>query len=103
MPLTGKFNFRKTLFGGALTLEVEEEVKALLGGKLKKRWRRATLMDLAQPEMRPLIDMRFQPQVVARTPLRPAAAPPASADTLPKNVAALPPGASVGSPHRVTH
>jgi hypothetical protein len=102
MALTGKFNFRKALFG-ALILEVEDEVKALFGDKLKKRWRRATLMDLAEPEMRALMDLRLQPQFVARTPLRPAAGAPASADPLREGVTVLRPGASEGSPHRVTH
>jgi hypothetical protein len=72
MALTGRFNFRRSWFG-KLTLEVEEEVKPLFGGEgkpLKRRWRRASLIDLAQPEMRPLIDLRFQPQFMARTPLR---------------------------------
>jgi hypothetical protein len=74
MALTGRFNFRRSWFG-KLMLEVEEEVKPLFGGEgkpLKRRWRRATLIDLAQPEMRPLIDLRFQPQFMARTAPRPA-------------------------------
>jgi hypothetical protein len=72
MALTGRFNFRRSWFG-KLMLEVEEEVKPFFGGEgkpLKRRWRRATLLDLAQPEMRALIDLRFQPQFMTRTPLR---------------------------------
>ena len=65
MALTGKFRFRKTLWG-KIVLQFEEEVKPFWGrhkpGPLKPRWRDATLMDLAAPEVRPLIDMRFRPQ-----------------------------------------
>jgi hypothetical protein len=49
-------------------------VKPLFGSDkkpMKRRWRRATLLDLAQPEMRALIDLRFQPQFLARTGPRP--------------------------------
>ena len=73
MALTGRFNFRRSLFG-RLVLEVEEETKPLFGSDkkpVKHRWRRATLIDLAQPEMRALIDLRFQPQFMARTSPRP--------------------------------
>ena len=68
MALTGKIDFRKT-WSGSLLLLVEEDVKALFSRKLKRRWRRATLMDLAQPELRLLIDMRSQPQLSWRTSL----------------------------------
>ena len=63
MPLTGKFKFRKS-FWGRIVLQLEEEVKPFWAkpGALKRRWRDATLMDLAAPELRPLIDMRFRPQ-----------------------------------------
>jgi hypothetical protein len=65
VPLTGKFSFRKALWG-RIVLQVEEEVKPLWRrsnnpSPLKRRWRDATLMDLAAPEMRPLIDLRFKP------------------------------------------
>jgi hypothetical protein len=73
MSLTGRFNFRKT-WRGYLHLEVEEEVASRWGGE-KRRWRRATLIDLAQPEMRALIDLRSKPQFMART------APPSGVDT----------------------
>jgi hypothetical protein len=66
MGLTGKFDLRKT-FWGKVVLQVEEEVKPLwrrsVPGPAKKRWRDATLMDLAAPEMRTLIDMRFKPHL----------------------------------------
>jgi hypothetical protein len=70
MGLTGKYQFRKSLWG-KIVLRVEEEVKPLWSksGALKQRWRDATLMDLAAPEMRPLIDMRFKPHLWARTSL----------------------------------
>ncbi len=64
MGLTGKYQFRKTLWG-KVVLQVEEEVKPRWSkpGALKRRWRDATQMDLAAPEMRPLIDMRFKPHL----------------------------------------
>jgi hypothetical protein len=65
MALTGKFRFRKTLWG-KIVLQIEEEVKPFWSRSkpeaLKQCWRDATLMDLAAPEVRPLIDMRFRPQ-----------------------------------------
>jgi hypothetical protein len=73
VALTGRFNFRRSWLG-KLVLEVEEETKPLFRGDkkpVKHRWRRATLIDLAQPEMRALIDLRFQPQFMARTSSRP--------------------------------
>jgi hypothetical protein len=70
MGLTGKYQFRKSLWG-RIVLQVEEEVKPLWSktGGLKQRWRDATLMDLTAPEMRPLIDMRYKPHLWARTSL----------------------------------
>ena len=104
MALTGRFNFRRSWFG-KLMLEVEDEVKPLFGGegKLKRRWRRASLIDLAQPEMRPLIDLRFQPQFMARTPLR-AIEPSSSvarADERPPEVATL--RRAEAAPQRISH
>jgi len=65
MALTGKFRFRKPLWG-KIVLQIEEELKPFWRrskpGPLTPRWRDATLMDLAAPEVRPLIDMRFRPQ-----------------------------------------
>ena len=74
MPLTGKFKFRKTLWGKTV-LQLEEEVKPFWSksGAPKRRWRDATLMDLAAPEMRPLIDMRFRPHLRALGGLAPEA------------------------------
>ena len=61
MGLTGKFKFRKKLWG-KIVLQVEEEVKPFWSkaGALKRRWRDAALMDLASPEMRDLIDLQFK-------------------------------------------
>src|SRR3954452_17015457 len=68
MGLTGKFRFRKTLWG-KIVLQIEEEVKPFWSklGALKPRLRDATLMDLAAPEMRSLSDMRFKPHLWARS------------------------------------
>ncbi len=105
MALTGRFNFRRSWFG-KLMLEVEEEVKPIFGGEgkpLKRRWRRATLLDLAQPEMRPLVDLRFQPQFMARTPLRVVETPQAAsrADELHPQVTPL--HRLEATPQRVSH
>jgi hypothetical protein len=68
MGLTGKFKFRKKLWG-KIVLRVEEEVKPFWSksGALKRRWRNATLMDRAAPEMRHLIDLRFRPHLRSQT------------------------------------
>jgi hypothetical protein len=54
MALTGKFKFRKTLWG-RIVLQVEEGVKPFWRrskpGPLKRRWRDTTLMDLTVPEI----------------------------------------------------
>jgi hypothetical protein len=77
MGLTGKFKFRKKLWG-KLVLQVEEEVKPFWSRSkpevLKRRWRDASLMDLAAPEMRHLIDMRFKPYLYARSGAAPEGA-----------------------------
>jgi hypothetical protein len=77
MALTGKIDFRKSWFG-TLILQVEEEVKPFFSRKKKRRWRRATLMDLAQPEMRILIDMRSEVPIIPRLPLARLSTPSAS-------------------------
>ncbi len=68
MALTGRFTFRRTLTG-KIVLQLEEEVKALWPMSRKspytKRWRNATLMDLAAPELRPLMDLRYKPNFMA--------------------------------------
>ena len=104
MGLTGKFRFRKTLWG-RIVLQIEEEVKAFWSkpGALKPRWRDATLMDLAAPEMRPLIDMRLKPHLWARSSLGLEAA---SVSHEPDEVQAkmeTQASASKGNVHRIAH
>lgn len=69
MALTGRFTFRRS-FGGKIVLQVEEEVRTVWPWSkrtpLKKRWRDASLMDLAAPELRALIDLRHKPQFMAQ-------------------------------------
>jgi hypothetical protein len=65
MALTGRFNLRRT-FTGRMVLVVEEEVKTFwshLSGnaKMRRRWRDAKVLDLAAPELRNLVDLRFRP------------------------------------------
>ena len=66
MPLTGRFTFRRTLWG-KIVLQVEEEVRPIWRFWRKDarrlRWRDATLMDLTQVELRPLMDLRFRPRL----------------------------------------
>lgn len=66
MALTGRFNLRKT-FTGRIVLQVEEEVQSFWGRmtgrpKLHRRWRDANVLDLAAPELRSLVDLRFRPR-----------------------------------------
>jgi hypothetical protein len=75
--LTGRFDFRKT-FSGKLVLLLEEDVKVLWSPfrkrSTRRRWRQARVMDLASPELRPLIDLRAKPNYLAPS-LRLAAPP----------------------------
>ena len=68
MGLTGRFDFRRK-WTGKIVLRVEEEVPAIWSRsgehKVKRRWRDATLMDLATPELRSLMDLRMRPQYMA--------------------------------------
>jgi hypothetical protein len=68
MPLTGRFTFRRSL-GGKIILQIEEEVRTMWPASrrkaFKRRWRDASLMDLAAPELRALIDLRYKPQFMA--------------------------------------
>ena len=73
MPLTGRFDFRKT-FSGKLVL-ILEDVRALSPlrkGSTRRRWRKATVMDLAATELRPMMDHRSKPNY--HVPLRQVAA-----------------------------
>jgi hypothetical protein len=69
MALTGRFTFRRS-FWGKILLVVEEEVRTVWPMSrrtpFRKRWRPATLMDLAAPELRALIDLRYKPQFMAQ-------------------------------------
>ena len=64
MPLTGRFNLRRSM-GGKIVLQVEEEVRRLWPFSRKqltnRRCRDATIMDLAQPELRSLMHLRYKP------------------------------------------
>ncbi len=68
MSLTGRFTFRRTWMG-RIVLQVEEEVKgwSLTKETRRRRWRDANMVDLAQPEMRALIDLRHRPQFMPQT------------------------------------
>jgi hypothetical protein len=61
MPLTGRFGFRKSLFG-KIVLQVEEDAPQpwplSLSGRYRRRWRDARYLDLVQPEIRGLINLR---------------------------------------------
>src|SRR4051812_36488686 len=84
VALTGRFCFRKT-FTGKCVLQLEEDVRAWWPRKrMKRRWRDASLIDLARPELRPLIDLRSKPNYhapsyhdeeldVSHAPVRPQA------------------------------
>jgi hypothetical protein len=67
MALTGRFTFRRS-FWGRIVLQVEEEKRSFWGRSkpFKKSWRDATLMDLAAPELRALIDLRYKPQFMTQ-------------------------------------
>ena len=104
MGLTGKFRFRKTLWG-KIVIQIEEEVKPFWSklGALKPRWRDATLMDLAAPEMRPLIDMRLKPHLWARSSLgMEAASVPHAQDEVQAKMETQA-SASKGNVHRIAH
>jgi hypothetical protein len=65
--LTGRFELRRT-WRGKIVLQIEEEVKSgwlrSRSANFRRRWRDATVMDLATPEMRSLIDLRHKPRAV---------------------------------------
>lgn len=73
MSLTGRFTFRRTWMG-RIVLQVEEEVKgwSLTKETRRRRWRDANMVDLAQPEMRALIDLRHRPHFMPQTYYAPA-------------------------------
>jgi hypothetical protein len=59
----------------ASSLVLAEEVRSFWfrskPNALKQRWRDATLMDLAAPELRPLIDIRFRPHLRSQNSFAP--------------------------------
>ena len=67
MSLTGRFELRRT-WRGRIVLQVEEELKSHWPRSRKaafhRRWRYATVMDLAGPELRALVDLRRRPRYV---------------------------------------
>ena len=69
MPLTGRFTFHRT-WTGKVVLQLEEEVKAIWpmsrSKPYRRRWRNAKLMDLAAPELRALMDLRYKPHFLAQ-------------------------------------
>jgi hypothetical protein len=58
MALTGRFWFRRT-WRGKLVLLVADERRRWFGrrGTTKFRWRDATLLDLAEPELQALVNL----------------------------------------------
>ena len=58
MGLTGGYRFRKGLRGKTV-LQVEEEFTPFwsASGVVKRRWRDATMIDLADPTLRSLLDL----------------------------------------------
>ena len=95
MALTGRFDSRKTPTG-RIALQVEEEVTAFwsrLGErKMKRRWRKATLLDLTTPEMRTLMDLRMRPQYWTYTVEIDRAPAPRSAAVVPLSAPVVPEG-----------
>jgi len=82
MALTGRFNLRRT-WTGRIVLVVEEEVRSFwsyFSGniKMRRRWRDAKVMDLAAPELRNLVDLRFRPHYLGPAHEVPHAWPPAA-------------------------
>jgi hypothetical protein len=58
------FNFRRTLTGRRAPVEEDNPLWWSWKGKTRRRYRDANVMDLANPEMRALIDLRNKPQYV---------------------------------------
>ena len=108
MALTGKFEFRKTIWG-KIVLRVEEEVRPFWRrakpGPAKRRWRDATLMDLAAPELRFLIDLGLKPW--ARLQSVPASSkvadPQRTAMPVPVEAASAPVQQAQGEQNRAVH
>jgi len=91
--LTGRFTLRRS-WSGKIVLQVEEDVRRVWPfsrwSPTRRRWRDATVMDLAQAEMRPLMDLRSKPLSARerlRVPLRTEAGPMLKATALPPEAA----------------
>jgi hypothetical protein len=83
MPLTGRFDFRRTL-GGKIVLQVEEDAPVWWSwrGATRRRYRDANSMDLARPELGALLWLRVDPEGLRRDRPVPYASgrPPARSD-----------------------
>ena len=86
MSLTGRFNFRRT-WTGKIVLQVEDERRSMFGKGFRKRWRDASVLDLAAPTLRRLIDLRLKPQYL---PDAPGAVAPAEVEDAAVPVDAMP-------------
>ena len=94
MPLTGCFDFRRTL-GGKIVLQVEEDAPVWWSwrGATRRRYRDANSMDLARPELAALLSLRVDPAGLRRDRLA-YARPPAASDREPISAGALSPAAA---------
>ena len=92
MPLTGRFDFRRTL-GGKIVLQVEEDAPVWWSwrGATRRRYRDANSMDLARPELAALLSLRVDPTGLRRDRPVPyaSARPPAASDREPISAGAL--------------
>ena len=69
MGLTGRFNFRRTLTGKVVLLVEEDVVPRLVRrGRARRRWRDATVMDLTNPMLRGMLDLRERLPYVPSSP-----------------------------------
>lgn len=99
MRLTGQFNFKQSLFG-RLVLYVEEERRPVWPwarpDAVRRRWRRARVMDLTRHELRGLVDLGHRQHYLGLA--RPLAAPAPSGEELgsgaPRSTAGLDAGRS---------
>jgi hypothetical protein len=90
MPLTGCFDFRRTL-GGKIVLQVEEDAPVWWSwrGATRRRYRDANSMDLARPELAALLSLRVDPAGLRRDRLVPYVSGFAGSDREPVSAGAL--------------
>jgi hypothetical protein len=64
MSLTGRFTFRRTFWARSCCRSRTRcaDLAVLATGARRRRWRDASLMDLAAVELRPLMDLRSRPR-----------------------------------------